>query len=131
MNNNSIRRIDDMGRVIIPGEICRNLKLKEGDRMEVLADNEGNIILRKCKESWEETVLKWWKKHHSRPSMQCANFYRMGDYTFCIIRYPDNSTIAGFAKRHCKDTNNNDIGKVAAFARALGKHINELIGWEG
>lgn len=130
-NNDSVRCIDVLGRVAIPKEICRNLKLKEGDRMEVLADNEGNIIIRKYKESWEETVLKWWKKHHLLYSWKSAEFYRMGDYTFCVIRYPDNSTIAGFAKRCCKDTDNETIGKVAAYARALGEHINELIGWKG
>ena len=130
-SNASIRRIDDMGRVVIPNEICRNLKLKENDRMEVFVDNEGNIIIRKYKESWEETVLKWWRKHSFLPPLKRAEFYRMGDYTFCVIRNVDGSTIAGFAKRYCKDTDNDIIGKVAAFARALGTPINELIGWKG
>ena len=131
MNNNSIRRIDDMGRIIIPGEICSNLKLKEGDRMEVSVDGKGNIVIRKYKESWEETVLKWWRKHYSLPALKRAEFYRMGVYTFCIIRNVDCSTVAGFAKRYCKDTDNETIGKVAAYARALGVPINKLIGWKG
>lgn len=131
MNNNSIRRIDDMGRVIIPSEICRNLKLKEGDRMEVSVDGKGNILIRKYKETWEETVLKWWKRNYFLPALKRAEFYRMGIYTFCIIRHADCSTVAGFAKRYCKDTDNETIGKVAAYARALGIPINKLIGWKG
>lgn len=130
-NNASIRRIDDMGRVIIPNEICRNLKLKENDRMEVFVDDKGNIIIRKYKESWEETVLKWWKGHYFLPTLKRAEFYHMDDYTFCIITNVDGSTAAGFAKRYCKDTDNETIGKVAAYARALGIPINKLIGWKG
>lgn len=126
-----IRRIDDLGRIAIPKEIRCNLHMEIGESVEIQVHKNGEIILKKYKKSWEDTVLEWWKKHHSLPAMQDTNFYRMGDYTFCIIRYPDNSTIAGFAKRYCKDTHNDIIGKVAAYARALGQSINELIGWEG
>lgn len=41
-----IRRIDDLGRIVIPKEIRKNLRIKEGDNLEVFVDNE-DIILRK------------------------------------------------------------------------------------
>lgn len=41
-----IRRIDDLGRIVIPKEIRKNLRIKEGDNLEIFVDNE-EIILKK------------------------------------------------------------------------------------
>lgn len=41
-----IRRIDDLGRVVIPKEIRKNLRIKEGDNLEIFVQNE-DIILKK------------------------------------------------------------------------------------
>ena len=41
-----IRRIDDLGRIVIPKEIRKNLRIKEGDNLEVFIDNE-DVILKK------------------------------------------------------------------------------------
>ena len=41
-----IRRIDDLGRIVIPKEIRKNLRIKEGDNLEVFIEEE-NIILKK------------------------------------------------------------------------------------
>lgn len=43
-----LRRIDDIGRVLIPKEVRRNLRLKEGDTLEVYVGKEGEIIFKKC-----------------------------------------------------------------------------------
>ena len=42
-----VRRIDDLGRVVIPKEIRRNMKIREGDPLEIFVDREGEIILKK------------------------------------------------------------------------------------
>ena len=42
-----VRRIDDLGRVVIPKEIRRTLRLHEGVPMEIFTDREGEIILKK------------------------------------------------------------------------------------
>lgn len=42
-----VRRIDDLGRVVIPKEIRRNLKIREGDPLEIFVDREGEVILKK------------------------------------------------------------------------------------
>ncbi|MBQ1193452.1 MAG: stage V sporulation protein T [Lachnospiraceae bacterium] len=42
-----VRRIDDLGRVVVPKEIRRTLRIREGDPLEIFTDNEGSIILRK------------------------------------------------------------------------------------
>ena len=41
-----VRRIDDLGRVVVPKEIRRTLRIREGDPLEIYTDREGGIILR-------------------------------------------------------------------------------------
>lgn len=42
-----VRRIDDLGRVVIPKEIRRTLRIRESDPLEIFTNNEGAIILKK------------------------------------------------------------------------------------
>jgi AbrB family transcriptional regulator (stage V sporulation protein T) len=42
-----VRRIDDLGRVVIPKEIRKTLRIKEGDPLEIFTDKDGEIILKK------------------------------------------------------------------------------------
>lgn len=42
-----VRRIDDLGRVVIPKEIRRTLRIREGDPLEIFTDKDGEIILKK------------------------------------------------------------------------------------
>lgn len=42
-----VRRIDDLGRVVIPKEIRRTLRIKEGTPLEIFTDKEGEVILKK------------------------------------------------------------------------------------
>lgn len=45
-----IRRIDELGRVVIPKELRRVLKLKEGELLEIFTNTEGELILKKYNE---------------------------------------------------------------------------------
>jgi len=42
-----VRRIDDLGRVVIPKEIRRTLRIRERDPLEIFVDREGEVILKK------------------------------------------------------------------------------------
>lgn len=42
-----VRRIDDLGRIVIPKEIRRTLRIREADPLEIYTDREGEIILKK------------------------------------------------------------------------------------
>ena len=62
-----VRRIDDLGRVVIPKEIRRVHRIKEGDPLEIFTDKEGEIILKKYSpigeltefaSSYAETIAK-------------------------------------------------------------------------
>lgn len=42
-----VRRIDDLGRVVIPKEIRRTMRIKEGAPLEIFTNNEGEVIFKK------------------------------------------------------------------------------------
>lgn len=42
-----VRRIDDLGRVVIPKEIRRTLRIREGDPLEIFTGGDGNVIFKK------------------------------------------------------------------------------------
>ena len=42
-----VRRIDELGRVVVPKEIRRTLRIREGDPLEIFTDRNGEIILKK------------------------------------------------------------------------------------
>lgn len=49
-----VRRIDDLGRIVIPKEIRRTLRIRETDPLEIFTDKEGEIILKNIhpSENW-------------------------------------------------------------------------------
>lgn len=42
-----VRRIDELGRVVIPKEIRRTLRIKEGCPLEIFTDHDGEVVLKK------------------------------------------------------------------------------------
>lgn len=42
-----VRRIDDLGRIVIPKEVRNNLRLREGEPVEIFVDRQGEVILKK------------------------------------------------------------------------------------
>jgi len=42
-----VRRIDDLGRVVIPKEIRRTMRIREGDPLEIYTDHDGEVIFKK------------------------------------------------------------------------------------
>ena len=63
-----VRRIDDLGRVVIPKEIRRTLRIREGDALEIFTDAQGGVIFKKYSpvgemSTFAETVYKpfFWK----------------------------------------------------------------------
>lgn len=52
-----VRRIDDLGRIVIPKEIRRTLRIREADPLEIFTDREGQIILKKYSPIGEMTTF--------------------------------------------------------------------------
>ena len=42
-----VRRIDDLGRIVVPKEIRKVLRIREGDPLEIFTGKEGEIVLKK------------------------------------------------------------------------------------
>ncbi|MBE6913608.1 MAG: AbrB/MazE/SpoVT family DNA-binding domain-containing protein [Ruminococcaceae bacterium] len=42
-----VRRIDDLGRVVIPKEIRRTMRIREGDPLEIFTESDGEVIFKK------------------------------------------------------------------------------------
>ena len=125
-----VRRIDDLGRVVIPKEIRRNMDLKDGDALEILTNyNNKEIVIRKYKKSFEQCAIDWFDTHHQTHLSHC-HFHIKDEYTFCITRFLGELPRAGYAKRFYGDAWDHRIGKVAAYARAMGRDLNKMIGYE-
>lgn len=48
-----IRRVDDLGRIVIPKEIRRTLHIREGDPLEIYTSNDGGIVFKKYCPLWD------------------------------------------------------------------------------
>lgn len=127
-NNGIVRRIDELGRIVIPKEIRRNMGLNDGDALEITYNN-GTVSIRKYKKSFEECAIEWFNSHVWEMS---NTYFRVeGEYTFCITRFIGELPRAGYAKRFKDDAWDHRIGKVASYARAMGRNLNKMIGYEG
>lgn len=96
-----IRRIDDLGRVSIPKEIRRELRIREGDALECYINNNGEIAFRKY--SSMECV-------YDLASQLCDSVYKNWGYTVIIT-----------------DKNNIVATSNSAKKLLLGKRISEQI----
>lgn len=126
-----IRRVDELGRVVIPKAIREALNIIENTPLEFQYIRDGKIILSKYCKSFEECCFDWYEEHRSIMD-KCHFMTQYGyGYTFCITPVTSNgSTRAGFAKCSKDDEWNTNIGRVAAYANAMGYDLNKMIGYE-
>lgn len=83
-----VRRIDDLGRVVVPKEIRRTLRIKESDPLEIFTDRDGKIILKKYSPIGE---LGEFAKEYAQSLAQVSG------YTVCIADH--DQIIAASGKR--------------------------------
>ena len=89
-----VRRIDDLGRVVIPKEIRRTLRIREGDPLEIFTDREGEVILKKYSAIGELGTVA---KHYADSLAQTMN---------CTVCITDNDQVvaaAGSGKKEFQD----------------------------
>ena len=85
-----VRRIDDLGRVVIPKEIRRTMRIREGDPLEIFTNRDGEVIFKKYSQLGEMEDFA---------AQLCDTMSRS---TGCICAVTDRDTIiavAGGAKR--------------------------------
>lgn len=127
-----IRRVDEYGRVVLPKAVREALKIEENTPLVIQYNQNGEIILNKYSKSFEKCCYDWYEaNHHIMDMCHFMTKYSYG-YTFCITPIAsDGSTRAGFAKCSKDDEWNTNIGRVAAYANAMGYDLNKMIGYEG
>ncbi len=89
-----VRRIDDLGRVVIPKEIRRTLRIREGDPMEIFTDREGEIILKKYSPIGELSTLAGLYSESLAQTMGC---------TVCITDMDQIIAVSGAGKKELKE----------------------------
>jgi AbrB family transcriptional regulator (stage V sporulation protein T) len=89
-----VRRIDDLGRVVIPKEIRRTLRIREGDPLEIFVDREGEVILKKYSPIGE---LENFAKEYAESLFESTNHVAMITDRDTII------TVAGASKKEYLD----------------------------
>ncbi len=89
-----VRRIDDLGRVVIPKEIRRTLRIREGDPLEIFTDREGEIILKKYSPIGELSSLAGLYAESLAQTMGC---------TVCIADMDQIVAVSGNGKKELKD----------------------------
>lgn len=127
-----IRYIDELGRVAIPREIRTTMGLFGKVPLEIQYDRGSKeITIRKYHKSFEQCCHDWYEANrHIMDKCHFMTQYGYG-YTFCITPVAsDGSTRAGFAKCSKDDEWNTNIGRVVAYANAMGYKLNEMIGYE-
>lgn len=128
-NSGIIRRIDDLGRIVIPKEIRCNLRVKEGAPIEITVDENGSIILTpyltKAEKlnRWMDTVLTTIDR-----DLDEVEFYFHGSAIVCARedKYQFLDSV-GIAVCSPNDDYNENIGKCIAYSRAVGMSLPDFL----
>lgn len=101
-----VRRIDDLGRVVIPKEIRRTLRIKEGTPLEIFTDREGEIILKKYSPIGELSIFA---KEYAEALAQTTGMIS------CITDHDQVVAAAG-------------LGSKELLGKEISKQLEEIIG---
>ena len=109
-----VRRIDDLGRVIIPREIRKTMKIKEGDPLEIFTTKEGEVVFKKYNYADEHDWVKAKaivKALH--PDLQFALYDSWGDkQTATNAKFPQSIEFENFDDREIKNNECDVIGYI-------------------
>ena len=111
-----VRRIDDLGRVVIPKEIRRSLKIREGDPLEIFITTEGEVVFKKyvsdiLTERAEE-VVKTLAKFHIYTTIYDTSGDKVAGYGNSSVENIDAFVTSSFVFS-IKDADNDIIGYLA------------------
>ena len=85
-----VRRIDDLGRVVIPKEIRRTMRIREGDPLEIFTDRDGEVIFKKYSPIGELGEFA---------SQYAETLYKTSGYPACITDKDTIIAVSGAAKK--------------------------------
>ena len=124
-----VRRIDDLGRVVIPKEIRRTLRIKEGDPLEIFTTREGEVVFKKYNYADEHD----WAKAKAivkalHPNLQFALYDHWGDkQTATNVKFPQSIEFADFNDREIKNNECDTIGYIEVDSDILTEDVEKII----
>ncbi len=89
-----VRRIDDLGRVVIPKEIRRTMRIREGDPLEIFTDRDGEVIFKKYSPIGELT---------SFASQYCETLHKTCNLSVIVCDRDSVVACAGLSKKEYSD----------------------------
>ena len=89
-----VRRIDDLGRVVIPKEIRRTMRIREGDPLEIFTDRDGEVIFKKYSPIGELGEFA---------AQYAETLYKTSGFPVCITDKDTIIAIAGAPKKDLYD----------------------------
>lgn len=101
-----VRRLDDLGRIVIPKEIRKSLKIMEGDALELFVENK-NLILKKYDNSDDI-------------AQNCANWVNQHQRQIISVSMVNNTTICVFKK------NNEELKEELKSASTIHNHFDKF-----
>ena len=112
-----VRRIDDLGRVVIPKEIRRTMRIREGDPLEIYTDSDGEVIFKKYSPIGELSEFASQYADVLSRSMQLAVL--VCDKDHCI-------SVAGMSKKEVVDRRiSSQLEEYMELRRSYVAHIND------
>ena len=125
-----VRRIDDLGRVVIPKEIRRTMNIREGDPLEIFTTNEGVVFAPYVKndEQKSQAARHWLSSHKLALEANGAKFTIFDTTTSCEVITCGRRKM-GEARLCPGDTFDPAIGMVVSYCHAVGAPIpSDLFG---
>ena len=112
-----VRRIDGLGRVVLPKEIRRVLRIREGDPLEIFTDSEGAIILKKYSLIGELGVLA---KEYA------ASLHQVCGHITCIVDKDQVVAISGaHEKRFLDKVTSRELERIIGLRKVFNASRNE------
>ena len=124
-----VRRIDELGRVVIPKEIRRTLRIKEGDPLEIFTTREGEVVFKKYNYADEHD----WAKAKAivkalHPDLQFALYDGWGDkQTATNVKFPQSIEFEDFDDREIKNSECDTIGYIEVDSDILTEDLEKII----
>lgn len=119
-----IRRIDDLGRIVIPKALRDQIGVEEGQPFEIsLTKNGFKLEVYKPEPDKKAIAEEWLNDNRSFVSKYLNRFVYYKDCTCCLVFFPQNKCPVSVGVARCmeKDEYDSHIGQIISFCRAIGK----------
>lgn len=108
-----VRRIDELGRIVVPKELRRNLRIREGDPIEIFTGREGEIILKKYSPIGELSAFAQEYVDASAKILECPVCVTDRDQIIAVAGVPKKDLLGKRLHKELEDAINDREGIMA------------------